>query len=123
MGGLKDQATHAKSEEKRLVFTRAFDDMRVEGMENGQQELEARHFEKAEACFSLMKQLSEDAWPVLLLAETHAAAGKKKQAINDLHEAIRRGLKDAEVLESNVRFQTLQSEPEFQKLLGELKSK
>jgi hypothetical protein len=92
-------------------------------MENGQQELEARHFEKAEACFTLMKQLSEDAWPVLLLAETHAAAGQKKQAINDLHEAVRRGLKDAGFLESNQRFQTLQSESEFQKLLAELKSK
>jgi len=122
MGGLKDQAAHAKNEEKRLIYMRALYDMQVVGIENGQQELEGKHFDQAEACFDLMKQLSDDPWPVLMLAETHAATGKKKQAINDLHEAIRRGLKDAEPIESNQRFQALQSEPEFQKLLAELKS-
>src|SRR5579864_393246 len=49
--------------------------------EDGQQQLAARHFEKAEAYFDLMKQVSDDPWPVLLLADTHAAAGNRKLAI------------------------------------------
>src|SRR5215831_3915326 len=123
MNGLKDQAAHAKHEEERLVLQRAFQDMMVEGMENGQQELEAKHFDKAESCFDLMQQISDDPWPTLLLAETRAAMGNKKQALKDLREAIRRGLRDADTLESNRRLQVLNAEPEFQKLLAELKGK
>lgn len=95
----------------------------VEGMENGQQELEARHFDKAESCFDLMRQISDDPWPILLLAETHLAKGSKKQAIKDLREAVRRGLKDPEVLESDTRLQALTADPEFQKLIAEMTAK
>jgi dienelactone hydrolase len=122
MSALKNQAAHSKNEPKRLIYGRAFDDLRVQGIENGQQQLEAQHFAQAESCFELMSQLSDDAWPALLLAETHAAWGKKAQAIKDVKEAIRRGLKDAEVLESNARLQSLQDDAEFKKLLAELKN-
>jgi dienelactone hydrolase len=123
MAGLKEQAAHAKSEERRLILSRAIDDMKVEGIENGQQELQKRRFDKAESCFDLMRQISDDAWPVLLLAETRAAMGNKKQAIKDLREAVRRGLKDPEVLETNKNLQVLSAEPEFQKLVAELNGK
>jgi predicted Zn-dependent protease len=123
MNGLKDQAAHAKHEAERLVLQRAFQDMVVEGMENGQQELEAKHFDKAESCFDLMQQISGDPWPMLMLAETRAAMGSKKQALKDLREAVRRGLKDAEVLESDKQLQVLNTEPDFQKLLAELRGK
>ena len=123
MGRLRDQAEHAKNEGKRLIFSRALDDMRVSGIEDGQQELEARHFEKAELCFELMADVIDDPWPVLLLAETHASEGKKKQAMSDLKKAVQRGLKDADVLDSNERLQILEAEPEFQKLLTELRQK
>jgi len=92
-------------------------------MENGQQELEAKHFDKAESCFDLMQQISDDPWPTLLLAETRAAMGNKKQALKDLREAIRRGLRDADTLESNRRLQVLNTDPQFQKLIAELKGK
>ena len=123
MNGLKDQAAHAKHEAERLVLQRAFQDMVVEGMENGQQEFEAKHFDKAESCFDLMRQISDDPWPALLLAETRAAMGNKKQALKDLRDAVRRGLKDAEVLESDKQLQVLNKEPDFQKLLAELRGK
>lgn len=123
MSGLKDQAMHARHEERRLALRRAFDDMMVEGIENGQQELEARHFDKAESCIDLMREISDDPWPALLLAETHAAMGANKQAIRDLREAVRRGLKDPEVLESETRLQVLSADPEFQKLIAEMKGK
>lgn len=123
MNGLKDQAAHAKHEEERLVLQRAFQDMMVEGIENGQQEFQAKHFDKAESCFDLMRQISDEPWPALLLAETRAAMGNKKQALKDLRDAVRRGLKDPEVLESDKQLQVLNTEPDFQKLLAELKGK
>jgi dienelactone hydrolase len=122
MARLKDRSIHEKDEDKRLVYSRAFDDMHVEGIENGQQELQSRHFEKAETCFQLMAEVTDGPWPVLLLAETHAATGKKKQAIADLQQAVRRGLNDADAIESNRQFDVLKSEPEFQKLLADLRS-
>jgi dienelactone hydrolase len=118
---LQREAENSTPQSRSLIFGRALDDMWVMGMEDGQQELEARHFEKAEACFELMQQIRTDPWPALLLAETHAAAGNKRQALLDLEEAVRRGLKDADAIESDPRLQVLKSDSEFQKLLAGLK--
>jgi hypothetical protein len=49
--------------------------------------------------------------------------GNHKQAIKDLREGIRRGLKNAEVIEKDESLQPLRSEPEFQKMLSELTAK
>jgi hypothetical protein len=123
MGGLNDQASHSRNEAKRLVASRAFDSILVEGIEAGQQELEARHFEKAEACFQLMSDATKDPWPLLLLAETHASSGNLKLAIKDLQEAVRRGLKNADVIDLDKKLENLKSEPEFQKLLAGIRNK
>jgi len=120
---LQNEAAHAKTESKRLIFGRAFRSIWVDGIESGQQELEAKHFEKAEICFDLMKQVSDDAWPLLLLAETHAAAGDRKRAIKDLQEAIRRGLKDPDVMAADPQLQVLNTDPEFQQLLAGLRGR
>jgi dienelactone hydrolase len=123
MRQLKDQADRSKNATKRLISRRAFDEVWVAGIESGQQELESRHFGRAEACFALMSKVRDDPWPVLLLAETHAAAGNKKQAIRDLQETVRRGLTDASVIESNEKLQVLKADPGFQKLVQGLKQK
>jgi hypothetical protein len=49
--------------------------------------------------------------------------GNHKQAIKDLREGIRRGLKNAEVIEKDESLQPLRSEPEFQKMLSGTNSK
>jgi dienelactone hydrolase len=121
MALVKSQGEHAKNEVQRLVSARAFAGLWVEGIETGQREFESRHFEKAEACFQLMSGVTDDAWPMLLLAETRTAQGNKKQAIKDLREAVRRGLKKPETLEEDDKLQNLKSEGEFQKIVDELK--
>ncbi len=123
MRRLRDQAEHSRNDTKRLVARRALDGLWVAGIERGQQELESRHFERAEACFDLMSQVRDEPWPMLLLAEAHAAAGNRKLAIRDLQEAIRRGLTDAAVIESNDKLQALKTDPEFLKLVEKLKQK
>jgi len=123
MGALSDQARHSKNDQKRLISSRAFSGIFVGAMEDGQQQLAARHFEKAEAYFDLMRQVSDDPWPILLLADTHAAAGNRKLAIKDLQEAVRQGLTDRTVIDSDPHLQSLKGEPEFQKLLAGLEGK
>lgn len=121
MAGLKSEADHARDETRRLVAGRALEDLWVEAIENGQQELQAGHFEKAETCFDLMSQVRNDPWPFLLLARTHAAAGKSKRAIADLQQAVRTGFKDADVIASDEQLQSLSSDASFQKLLLQMK--
>jgi hypothetical protein len=123
MGRLRDQAAHAKSEVDRNVAQRAFSQLWAQEIEAGQQELEAHHLQKAEACFQLTSAASEKVWPELLLAETHTAMGNKKQALKDLREAVRRGLKDPQLIEDDERLQGLAGELELQKLVQELKAK
>jgi dienelactone hydrolase len=121
MRRLHHEAERSKSETGRLVSQRAFDGLWVQGIESGQQELASRHFEKAEACFTLMGKVRPDPWPLLLLADTHAVAGNKKRAVQDLQEAVRHGLTDARVIESDERLQVLRENPDFQKLVAELR--
>ncbi len=69
-----------------------------------------------------MSKVSDNPWPLLLLADTHASQGNKKEAIRVLKEAVRRGLKDADVIESDDRLQVLKTDPEFQKIVQALKA-
>jgi len=121
MRRIHDQSEHSKNEVKRLVASRAFGGLWVAGIESGQEELESHHFEKAEAYFDLMSKVSDNPWPVLLLAESYASEGSKKQAIRQLKEVVKRGMKDAEAIEANDRLQVLKTDPEFQKLVESLK--
>jgi dienelactone hydrolase len=123
IGRLRDQAQHAKSESSRTISSRAYGGVWVEGIETGQQEFENRHYEKAERCFDLMRQVSDDPWPALLLAETRAAMGNRKQALKDLQEAVRRGIKDPAVIDSDKKLEALKQEPEYQKLIAGMKNK
>ncbi len=120
LGSLNDQARRNKNETKRLVASRAFGGIFVGAMEAGQQQLAGRHFEKAEVYFDLMRQVTDDPWPMLLLADTHAAAGNRRLAIKDLQEAVRRGVKDRTVIDNDRYLQNLAGEPDLKKLLGEL---
>jgi dGTP triphosphohydrolase len=121
MSGLKNQAAAIKSQAKRLIYARAYEDLRVQAIENGQHELEAKHFAMAEGCFQLVSQFSDDPWARLLLAETHAASGNVRQSIRDLEDAVRHGLKDFELLQSDPHLQVIKSEPGFLKIIADLK--
>jgi hypothetical protein len=120
---LREQSTRAKNDEKRKIAARALFAIWVQGIETGQAQFESRHFEKAGICFQLMSEVNDDPWPILLLAETHAALGNRKQAIKDLREAIRRGLKNPERIEKDDKLQALATDVEFRKIVEDLKSK
>lgn len=124
MTQLKRQAEHAKREDQRMVRLRAYNDLWAQGIEAGQAEFARKHFANAEYYFRLMADVSPDEpWPALLLAETQTAMGNTKQAIKDIREAVRRGLKNADYLEQDRNLQALSSEAEFQQIIAELRAK
>ena len=125
MAALKNQADHARKEETRLICTRAFNDLWVQGIEAGQAELAIdKHFGKAESYFQLMNSVSpKEPWPVLLLAESSAVRGDKKAALRYLHEAVKRGLTNPDFVDENANLRTLRSEPEFQQIVAGLKAR
>jgi len=125
MNSLKRRADHAKNEDERLIFKRAFSELWAQGIEAGQAELEhSKHFANAELYFQLMAAVTPDEpWPYLLLAETAVGRGDKKQANKELREAVKRGLKNPDVLDEDVNLESLRGDAEFQQLVGELKGK
>lgn len=124
MTGIKTKAEHSKTEESRMVQQRAFNDLWAQGVEAGQAELENKRFDKADYYFQMMSSISpNEPWPVLLLAETSLARGDKKRAIKDLHEAVKRGLKNPDAIDKDTNLASLRSEPEFQQIVAELKAK
>src|SRR5260370_4733791 len=127
MAALKTQAAHAqsekKSEGKRLVAVRAFNQLWAQGIETGQAQLEKKRFAQAEYYFELMGDISPgEPWPALLLAETAAARGDKKHAIKDLREAIKRGMTNPDAIEKDTTLESLRSDPAFQPLVEELRA-
>lgn len=101
-----------------LVASRAFTQLWIQGIENGQDDFRNGLFSQAALYFDLMAEASPDqAWPLVLLAEAHARAGNKKSALKALEEAQHRGLKNPQALAQDPELQSLASEPAFQKIV------
>lgn len=116
---LSDLRRQAKSNSRdRLVFVRAFNQLWIQGMEDGQEEFRNHEFPRAEAYFELMAAAAPDqAWPLLLLAETRVREGDKKAALKALEEAVKRGLKNARTLTQDPELKPLASDPAFQQIV------
>ena len=108
-----------------LLYARSFNEVWVQGIEAGQAELEVnRRFARAEFYFQMMNRITPDEpWPALLLAETSALRGDRKQALKELRQAVKRGLKRPESIDEDVNLQALRRDPEFQQIVAELKAR
>ena len=100
------------------IYSRAFSQVYVQGMESGQEEFRNHRLSSAAAYFELMAQAAPDqAWPLVALAETRVRSGDKKAALKALEEASQVGLKHPEALAEDPELQPLASEPAFQKIV------
>ena len=100
------------------VSARAFNQLWIQGIEQGQEELRLRHLVQAEVCFELMGEAAPDRpWPLIMLAEVRVKAGNKKAAIKALEDAVKHGLKNPAALTQSPELQPLASEPAFQKIV------
>jgi dienelactone hydrolase len=103
----------------RVVYSRAFSQLWVQGIEAGQDEFRNHHFSRAATYFELMAGANPDQpWPLVLLAEAQARGGNRKAALKSLEEALHRGLKDPHALAEDPDLQTLVSDPAFQRIVG-----
>ncbi len=116
---LADLRRHAHSNSSdSAVYSRAFTQLFIQGMEAGQGESRNHRLSSAAAYFELMAEGAPDqAWPLVVLAETRVRAGNKKAALKALEEASHRGLKHPGALAQDPELQPLASDPVFQKIV------
>ena len=102
----------------RALYARAFNQLWVQGIEEGEEALSRERLPQAEAYFELMgKAVPDRPWPLLLLAKVRAKSGDKKGAIKALEEAVQQGLKDPADVSQDPDLQSLTSEPAFRKIV------
>jgi len=102
----------------RAVSARVFNQLWIQGIEAGQEQLRQGHLVQAESYFELMAEAAPDRpGALVLLAEARVKAGHNKAAIKALEEAVKHGLKNPASLTQDPGLQPLASEPEFQKIV------
>jgi dienelactone hydrolase len=116
---LLDLRRQAKSKSSdHLVFVRALNQLWIQGIEDGQEEFRNHEYPRAAAYFELMAAAAPDqAWPMILLAETRVREGDKKAALKALEEAVKRGLKNPRALTQDPELTPLATDPDFQRIV------
>ena len=116
---LRQGAAREKPPEK--ARRRALAQVFAHSYETGEAALRQKDHAFAVASFDLAAEAwPESPGPSFALARAHAANGRKKQALDALREAVRKGLRSADLLRSTPEFAPLQSAPEFQKIVQSL---
>lgn len=105
----------------RLVYVRAFNQLWVQGIEDGQEEFRKHEFVYAADYFQLMANVAPDqSWPLLLLAETKVREGENKAALKVLDEAVKRGVKSPQNITADPELAPLKADPEYQRIVNAL---
>lgn len=105
----------------RLVYVRAFNQLWIQGIEDGQEEFRKKEFVLAADYFQLMADVAPDqSWPLILLADTKVRQGDKKAALKVLDEAVKRGIKSPQSITGDPELTPLLAEPEFQRIVNAL---
>jgi len=111
---------HRESEKKgwrSRVAERAFGQVTVRLFEAGEGKLREKDYAFAITLFSLLSAAAPDnPGPYYQLARAYARAGKKKETIRAVEQAVRRGFNRPDLLEQE-EFSSLRGEIEFEKLL------
>jgi dienelactone hydrolase len=104
-----------------LVYVRAFNQLWIEGMEDGQEQFRKNEYVRAGDYFQLMADVAPDqSWPLLLLAETKVHEGDKKAALKALDAAVERGVKSPQSLTGDPDLAPLLDDPEFQRIVKKI---
>ncbi|MGC2322994.1 MAG: hypothetical protein WA463_10225 [Terriglobales bacterium] len=124
MQALRRDGQNSKDETQRRVHLRACNALFAEIVEEGQRRKAAGKFSEALPFFEMMAEAVPDrAWPPLLIAETRVAMRDNKRALKALRQAANTGRISAEILEKDGELAPLFSDPDFQKIVAELKKK
>lgn len=124
IASLKKQADSKEDSSERQVARRALGAFSANSFEGAQ----ALMFEKNYSAAALNLEIAalvrpESAGILFSLARAHALNGNKKKALEALKNAVEKGLSDAAAIEQNEAFVGLREDPEFKRIVGELKKK
>jgi hypothetical protein len=122
MASLRRQA-HSNDKD-RMVASRAFTQLWIQGLESGQDQFREGHYTQAAAYYNLMADAAPDQpAPLVYLAEARVRTGNKKGALKAIEEAVQRGLKRPQSLTDDPELQPLASDPAFQEIVQGLRAK
>jgi dienelactone hydrolase len=121
IGDFQRGAEKARDPGEQLVRKRVLTTSFSYAYERGDAALQNKDYELAVLCFELArKAMPGSPGPDYQMARLHAIKGKKKEVLASLREAVKKGLRSAELLRTTPEFAALQSEAEFQKILDAL---
>jgi predicted esterase len=122
MQRLRRNGQNSKEDGERRIYKRAANALFARLVEEGQRRKLAGKFSEALPFFELLSEAApERAWPPLLIAETRAAMGDHKRALKALRQAANTGHIDAEMLEKDQDLAPLFRDPEFHKIVEDLR--
>jgi dienelactone hydrolase len=102
----------------RGLYTRALNQLWVQGIEEGEQQLRQQHLSQAAVYFELMGEAVPDRpWPLLMLAKVRVRAGDNKGALKALEAAVKHGLKNPASVSQDPEIQPLASDPSFRRII------
>ncbi|HET9531549.1 MAG TPA: hypothetical protein VFQ92_14420 [Blastocatellia bacterium] len=117
-----------KSEEKestpdRSLARRLLDLLFINCYEEARSLIHAKQYEQAAASLRVAAEVRPDNWRVFYnLACAYALDGEKRKAIEALKKAVEKGLRDRAELDRNPQLDSIRQEPEYRKLIDDLKT-
>jgi len=123
MARLKHEGKSARDEVQRRVHQRAFNALFAQIVEAGQERQATKRYSEALPFYELLTEAApERAWPSLLMAETRVAQGDRKRALQAIRRAAGTGRVEASDLTKDEDLAPLFSDPEFRKIVDDLRT-
>ena len=119
---LRNDASQKKNEVDRLAALRVLTRLRILLNEEVALDFERRDYTAAALRLGLMSLIRPDNPQIYFhLARACCLAGKKKEALAAIRNAILKGYKDVEALKSNPDLESLRAEPDYQRIIQDMK--
>jgi dienelactone hydrolase len=122
LADLKEKSNQTKHETDRLIAKRVLTRFWIQLSESVSLDFAQKQYSKAVIQLELMKELQPDHFEIYFhIARAYSLEGNRKEAIDALRDAIRRGFTDVSFLQNSRDFESLRKEREFQTIIEEMK--
>lgn len=121
---LTQKSNQTEHEPDRLIAKRVLTRFWIQLSELVTMDFEQKQYGKAVIRLEMMKELQPDNFEIYFqVARACALEGKKKDAMEALKNAIRRGFTDVSVLQNSREFEFMRNEEEFQMIIEDMKGR
>jgi predicted Zn-dependent protease len=124
IASLKKRADEQQDSSERQVARRTLGTFSANSFESAQGLMFEKNYSAAAANLEIAALVRpESAGIFFTLARAYALNGNRKKALEALKNAVEKGLTDASAIEQNEAFVSLREDPEFKKIIEDLKKK